>query len=205
VADADEPGQDSPSNPDAVVSPLNITDVLPSQSCGGEWTASLSPSSDGRSVMALLGTDEDYEISISPDGITASRLSNCTLDIAVEAAAGISYALTKVSYEGRAILDEDVVAEQTVAYGFAGGATSPRVRQEWVGPMTGSAALDESFPPDRLVWSSCDKPSDLQVRTSLYLRNTDPQGSGSLSMSLASGVLMLVLEFTTRSCPVSGP
>lgn len=148
-------------------------------------------------VIALLGTNEEYEIAIAQDVITASRLSNCTLTVDVKPAAGISY-------EGHATLDDGVFAQQTASYGFVGGPQSVRVSQDWRGPFAGSAALDVPFPPDGLLWSSCESPSALQLRTSLYLRNTDPQGNGTLGMSLAPGTVMLVLELATRPFPPTG-
>ena len=181
-------------------SPLLVTEVRSAQSCGGEWTVSALASNPDGTVMALIGTDEDFAIGIGPDGVTVSRLSNCTLNLTTQVVEGLSYALTKVSFEGRAVLDEGVVAEQSLAYGFAGGPTSPRVSSSLVGPYEGGTVLDEAFPADQLAWSSCQEPRPLQIRSSLALKNSEPQRSGLLSMSLTSGVLMLVLEFATRPC-----
>jgi hypothetical protein len=184
--------------------PVVITGVQPAQSCGGEWTVSGLASNPDGSVIALIGTDEDYEIGLQPDGVTVSRLSNCTLNIATSVADGLSYAVTKVSFEGRAFLDAGMSAEYGVSYGFQGGAMSPRVTQHVDGPYEGDVSLDEAFAEGELVWSRCDAPQPLQVRTSLYLENGDLPGTGTLSMSLAPGVLMLVVELATRPCTAGG-
>jgi hypothetical protein len=196
----DAPVEAAPAAPAQVESPVVLTSVQPTQSCGGEWSIqALSSQADG-TVLALIGTDEDYEIGIAPDGVTVSRLSNCTLTVSATIAAGLSYAVTKISYEGRALLDEGVVAEQGVSYAFVGGRSAPRVSQRLTGPYEGGTALDLPFPESGLVWSRCEAPEPLQIRTSLYLENAQTPGSGFLSMSLTSGVLMLVLELATRPC-----
>jgi hypothetical protein len=180
-------------------SPLVITAVEPTQSCGGEWSVQMGPTGEG-TLVALLGTDEDYEISLIPGGSTVSRLSNCTLTVAVQAAEGVSYALTRVAFEGHASLDSGVAAEQSVAYNFAGGALSERLVQHFDGPYEGSITFEQPFTPDRLIWSSCDAPRPLQIRTSLFLGDETATRNGALSMSLAPGVMMLVLDFATRPC-----
>ncbi|MET0343816.1 MAG: DUF4360 domain-containing protein [Polyangiales bacterium] len=200
---ADAPTPSAPDDaPAAPGSALQITAVDAAQACDGEWTAEIGPAGDG-AFLALLGTDASYTIDVRPDGVTESRLSNCTLNVSMQVAPGISYAVARVSYEGRASLDPGVSAETSVAYNFVDGPMSPRVSHRTEGPYAGTVSMDQSFPEDGLVWSSCEDPKPLQVRASLYLHNADPQQNGWLSMALAEGVQMVVLDFITRPCPAA--
>lgn len=193
-------GRPAPDANAADVGPLAITDVQSSRSCEGDWSVELGAGEDG-AVIALLGSDTDFTVALAGDGVTASVLSNCTLRLQVQTAPTLSYALKKVSYEGRASLDEGMLAEQRASYGFVGGAAAPEVNRRIVGPYAGGAVLDEAFPEDGLVWSRCNTSEPLQIRTSLFLDNDGRPLRGSLSMSLAHGMLLLVLEFATRPCP----
>lgn len=131
----------------------------------------------------------------------AIDVKDCQLSVQVKGAAGTSYALDSLTFNGVSKLSEGVTADLSTKY-YVQGAPLAGVENKETLSGTSPAQFSHvtALAPDELVWSECNAPRDLEINTRVVLKNNeDASGTGTVNVDEAAGAT-LVVKLANRGC-----
>lgn len=163
------------------------------------WNATVAPAGQDL-VVTLTNASTFTPLTAKATDTSAVRSATCFLKVQIDGPSGISYALSRIAFQGYAKLDPGVAASFDVSPSFTGKSVPKRPRRI-VGPLTGPVQVDDDFERrGALDWSTCELSNLLDLDASVSLENTTPKQSGAVSMSDASGRTRITLRLKTRRC-----
>lgn len=170
----------------------------------GSWNVRIAE--DGEVFTA---TFSKYDLLLTKQDTRASKTIDCTLNITLDSPAGLSYAVTSLTYEGYTNITAGAQAEVQAYYSFSGGTIRTvnggiirTTKKTIAGPYNDDFVYRDDVAMRDLVYSECGRQRTLNVTTSLNLKRTQASGEGSVQMSAIEGhtEAKLVFRLGTRKC-----
>ena len=162
-------------------------------------TTNTSISADGQ-VFTM--TFSSYDVNINPTTPDAQITKNCQLAIKLHSPNGLSFAVTSFYYSGYAFLEQGVQASQWARYYFQGNPIPPTQsnRVQLTGPYDSDFVFKDDIKIEDAVWSACGTERDLNVNTTMQIKNSTPKRSGQAILAAIDGSTKLELRLAWRGC-----
>ena len=154
----------------------------------GTWDTQLSP--DGQSFKLIFSA---FEAEV--DRTTAVSIKNCLVSIKLHSPQGLSYAVQDVYYGGYAYLEEGVEARMVSNTYFQGDPSrNQQPETTFGGPKDDTYLIQDTRNQIEAepVWSPCGVERNLNINTTLRLRNTsNPRRNGFVNVEEVFGLKLV--------------
>ena len=145
----------------------------------GSWDANISR--DGKRVSVKFSS---YVAEVEED--MSFSIRDCTISISLRTPRGFSFAVDSFDYAGEARLDQGVRASISTKYYFQGNPITASNRYELDSSSDGRFVIEDKVAQSDRAWSPCGTSRNLNVQTSVTLRNrSDREGSGRVDINKA--------------------
>jgi hypothetical protein len=100
---------------------------------------------------------------------------NCQVSLQVSGAEGWTYAISRITSTGFALLVPEATGTSRVSFYFQGDVATTSSTLTVAGPLTAPWESTESFAADALVWAPCDAQRNLNINTEVRVSaSADP-------------------------------
>jgi hypothetical protein len=160
----------------------------------GTWETSIAP--DGQTFTT---TFSEFETEVNRSSMISVK--DCQLNVVLHSPQGLSFAVQDFYYGGYAFLEEDVNLRQIANYYFSGTPNdNAEARTELNGPYDDTYLFEDKRKDVDLVFAPCGTERNLQIRSTMRLRNSSPRRNGYGNLAAIDGKTKLVFKLAWRRC-----
>ncbi|MCS7483438.1 DUF4360 domain-containing protein [Umezawaea endophytica] len=162
-------------------------------------TASVAPSSDGRSFRVSFS---EFLAQSGPAAKPTDFRKNCQLSLRIDNADGMSYGISRITYRGFGHLAAGAQGLQRATYYFAGQSSTTMRSHSFSGPFSDDWETSDSSANGDITYSPCGENRNLNINSELRVNRgtSDARETNFLAMDSAAGRVSATYEFDWKSC-----